>query len=324
VGSATLYAVWTENAKYTVSYDGNGATGGAAPAPGVFYTGNAATAPGQGSLTRTGYTFTGWATSSNGPVVYTPGATFNMTGNITLYAVWLKDAEAPLATNPPANPPNNPPANPPATPPGNTTTTTTNTTNNTTTGGDTYYSYTNPVNNYAAPAPAAQATPIPDYEESFTRDDESGASGLEDDQAISIDNAETPLAPFGGMAWALVNLILALIGVALAIIMIIYAARRKRREREDDAYQDAYVDDESETQYHKRRKAWLVTAIVMGVAGIVLFLLTEDTSRTMVLLDGWTIVNAVILVVEAIGMTLAVRRGKESDDESSPMKANAM
>ncbi|MBV9492601.1 MAG: IPTL-CTERM sorting domain-containing protein [Acidobacteria bacterium] len=87
----TLYALWTINS-YTVTYDGNGNTGGTAPVdPGNPHNYNSAvTVLGPGSLTRTGYTFTGWNTAANGSgTAFAPGDMFNMpAANVALYAQW--------------------------------------------------------------------------------------------------------------------------------------------------------------------------------------------------------------------------------------------
>jgi uncharacterized repeat protein (TIGR02543 family) len=89
--NTTLYAQWTINA-YTVTYNGNGNTGGSAPVdPGSPYNYNSTvTALGAGSLSRTGYNFAGWNTAANGSGTgYAVGATFNMpAANTTLYAQW--------------------------------------------------------------------------------------------------------------------------------------------------------------------------------------------------------------------------------------------
>lgn len=73
---------------HTVTYDGNGATGGSAPtqapvAEGVKF--NAAT----NTFTRDGYTFEGWSTAVDTTVEYAAGAEITMgTENVILYAVW--------------------------------------------------------------------------------------------------------------------------------------------------------------------------------------------------------------------------------------------
>ncbi|MFB9273906.1 InlB B-repeat-containing protein [Cohnella cellulosilytica] len=89
--NVTLYAKWTLIPTYKVAYNGNGATGGAAPTDGASYAAGATvTALGGGTLTRTGYTFDGWNTAANGTGAnYAPGSAFAMgAANVTLYAKW--------------------------------------------------------------------------------------------------------------------------------------------------------------------------------------------------------------------------------------------
>ncbi len=88
----TLYAIWTNNATYRISYSGNGNTNGSTPASQTVATGNSTTVQSNsGSLLRTGYTFLGWYSNSNGTggTAYTPGVTsITPAGNLTLYANW--------------------------------------------------------------------------------------------------------------------------------------------------------------------------------------------------------------------------------------------
>lgn len=81
-----------DSLSFTVTYDGNGSTGGAAPVDNNPY------APGDtvpvqnntGSLVRFGYTFAGWNTQANGNgTPYAGGDSFTMpSANATLYAQW--------------------------------------------------------------------------------------------------------------------------------------------------------------------------------------------------------------------------------------------
>jgi uncharacterized repeat protein (TIGR02543 family) len=79
-------------ATYTVTYNGNGNTGGSAPVDGSspYNSGATVTVLGQGTLARTGFTFSGWNTAANGSgVPYAANATFSMgSGNVTLFAQW--------------------------------------------------------------------------------------------------------------------------------------------------------------------------------------------------------------------------------------------
>ena len=76
---------------YNITYDGNGSTGGTAPANQTGVTGkNFAVSGNTGTLVRAGYTFAGWNTAANGTgTSYSAGSNILMpNGGTTLYAVW--------------------------------------------------------------------------------------------------------------------------------------------------------------------------------------------------------------------------------------------
>jgi len=83
-------------ARYTVTFNTNGATGNA-PAAVTVNSGTNITLPDKGDIVKKGYkspdsiyyTFGGWNTNSSGTGTnYSVGTTYNVTGNITLYARW--------------------------------------------------------------------------------------------------------------------------------------------------------------------------------------------------------------------------------------------
>jgi uncharacterized repeat protein (TIGR02543 family) len=88
----TLYAVWTANPTYTVTYDGNGEEAGTAPVDSTHYEqGQKATVLGNsGNLARAGHTFAGWNTKTDGTgTPYTAGQSLTLgNSDVTLYAVW--------------------------------------------------------------------------------------------------------------------------------------------------------------------------------------------------------------------------------------------
>ncbi|OEH84502.1 hypothetical protein BHU72_09865 [Desulfuribacillus stibiiarsenatis] len=77
---------------YTVTYNGNGNTGGSVPIDSELYEQGAPVTvqSNNGSLAKTGYTFAGWNTAADGSGTnYVAGATFPIgTANVTLYAKW--------------------------------------------------------------------------------------------------------------------------------------------------------------------------------------------------------------------------------------------
>ncbi len=90
------YAQWKQNT-YTVAFDANTTdTVTGTMTPQGFAYGDPAVALSKNQFVRTGYTFTGWATTPTGAVTYTDGQSVkDLTnvdnGTITLYAVWQKN-----------------------------------------------------------------------------------------------------------------------------------------------------------------------------------------------------------------------------------------
>lgn len=84
-----LTAQWIASS-YTVTYNGNGSTGGTVPPNATLTTGvtfNAST--NSGTLVKTGYTFTGWNTQANGlGTDYAAGGDVTTTANLILFAKW--------------------------------------------------------------------------------------------------------------------------------------------------------------------------------------------------------------------------------------------
>ena len=95
---------------YTVTYYGNGNTGGTAPAAASFNANSTVTVAGPGTLAKTDHMFQGWATSASAttPNYVYNGSTFNpsgftITGNTDLYAVWKDICGSPVIWTPEAN-----------------------------------------------------------------------------------------------------------------------------------------------------------------------------------------------------------------------------
>lgn len=85
----TIYAntSWTVPAldKHTITFNANGGSGGPGSQTGYY---SKSITLSSTKPTRAYYTFKGWATSASGSVAYSPGDSYTITGNKTLYAVW--------------------------------------------------------------------------------------------------------------------------------------------------------------------------------------------------------------------------------------------
>jgi uncharacterized repeat protein (TIGR02543 family) len=96
VGSSdiTLYAKWTSNTSgnlYNIYYNGNGNTSGSVPVDNTYYTfgTNAIVKSNSGNLSKNGYAFQSWNTSSIGfGQSFSPGSSIAVSNNIVLYAIY--------------------------------------------------------------------------------------------------------------------------------------------------------------------------------------------------------------------------------------------
>ncbi len=89
--NVVLYAKWTQNPTYTVTYDGNGSTGGDVPTDSNHYEENDnVTVLGVGTLVKAGYEFNSWNTESDGSgTSYNESDTFIIgAADVTLFAIW--------------------------------------------------------------------------------------------------------------------------------------------------------------------------------------------------------------------------------------------
>ena len=99
---------------------------------------------------------------------------------------------------------------------------------------------------------------------------------------LTLGNQEVPMFSKAGLpVWAPLNLILAAVGLVLAVSAALSAIKSGRRG----------VDTP------KRR---LIPVLALGVAGIVVFILTQDMRYLSVFFNGWTVVFALFFVAEIL------------------------
>ena len=105
----------------------------------------------------------------------------------------------------------------------------------------------------------------------------------------TIANNNAPLATTEG-SWALINLIATLLVFLIAIILLVMAFVNKRKEDE-------------ELQIKNKMIGRIISIIVAIITGFI-FLITEDMSLPMVLVDKWTLLMIILLIVQLIIMIL--------------------
>jgi uncharacterized repeat protein (TIGR02543 family) len=120
--------------------------------------------------------------------------------------------------------------------------------------------------------------------------------------------------------WAFANLMLGVAGLLLAIIVVIWVLLQTKQQQKKEAEQLGNINQNAaqhrnnqnyESKQKQHRLIWLITAVALGIAGILIFLLTEDMSRPMGAVDTWTIVNTIIFIVELIAITFIFKHTKK-------------
>jgi len=157
---------------------------------------------------------------------------------------------------------------------------------------------------------------------------------------LSPSPSPTVLPPGGGVdgvpVWAFVNLVLSVVGVVLAVVLSLFVLlQRSQKQKKQHAQEQIKAnqkqnrtnqnqktantpDDHTEEQKKKkqRRLFWFLLSVIMGIVGIVVFFLTEDMSRPMVLVDNWTIVNVIVFIVELIAIAFTFKHKKNNTDNT--------
>ena len=156
------------------------------------------------------------------------------------------------------------------------------------------------------PAATATPTPAPTAKPTETKQPEPEPEVIEPD--------DPPLAPLPTGAWALVNLILMLLTVLASLLLLLgYLGKKKHTAR--DEYGNERID------YTRNKKGfWRVASLIPAVAAVIAFVLTENMKLPMIMVDRWTLLMAVIAVLQLIVAVMS-KKQKESQDEED--EANA-
>ena len=117
--------------------------------------------------------------------------------------------------------------------------------------------------------------------------------------------------------WALANLILSMAGFILVVVVLVFMLVQQRQQKNSKS-QNTTTQSSKQQKQQKHRKLWLIIALALSIAGILVFLFTEDMSRKMTMIDNWTIVNAIIFIAEIIALILIFKHKKDTDNNKDP------
>ncbi len=170
----------------------------------------------------------------------------------------------------------------------------------------------------AAPAATVKATPAAAQTAPAAQEEEAPTATVSIDNAATpaaapatIVDSEAPLASFS--AWALLNLIMTIVTGLISAVLLAGWFGKKNEDEEADNEEDS-----------TRRKGFVrVSSLIPAIGSIIAFILTENMNNPMVFTDRWTILMAVILVIQAAVAILAKKEDKEDEDNEAAEAINA-
>ena len=188
------------------------------------------------------------------------------------------------------------------------------------------------------PATVATPTPTPTATPSATPSDNGGKGDGNNDGEIgeTINDNETPLAngediadnatPLAGLgtgAWALINLILTIVTTLLSILLLIgYIGKKKKALEDEDGNVVLDENGKEVMEYEKNKKGlWRLISIIPALIAIIVFIFTEDMTLPMIFVDKWTILHAVIALVQVVVMVLCKKKKDENDEDENAANA---
>ena len=101
--------------------------------------------------------------------------------------------------------------------------------------------------------------------------------------------------------WALLNLIIALLTLALGIILLFV-----RQKKKEDDNEGAYKEDKKDIRNFK------ILSLFIGILAIIVFLFTEDITLEMQLIDKWTIIMLLLFIDQLFAALIIHKEAKGS------------
>lgn len=225
---------------------------------------------------RDGYTFVEWNENADGSgkaYKLDEIVTIGKVKEVVLYAQWKKNPTPEVTPTPTPNPTNPPVVNPTPTPE--------------------IEVITPPVVNPVNPGNPGNQQQLEEVVEEETPEVAPTATPTATPEVIEDD--ATPEVV--GRSWALINLIASLIGMLLAIVLL-FAKHDKEEEDEDDS---------EKTNEFERKRIYKVLGALLAIISIIVFLLTENITLPMKLVDKYTL----LMIVFALGNGLCFFLGRK-------------
>ncbi|MCL2295695.1 MAG: hypothetical protein FWC29_01255, partial [Methanomassiliicoccaceae archaeon] len=120
----------------------------------------------------------------------------------------------------------------------------------------------------------------------------------------------------GNGEWAVLNLICAVLAVFTGIIAVIGGKDRRRKEGDDDAKKNSEID-EGDRKRSKSAFLLRITAVILGIASVIIFFLTEDWTLPVTAMDEWTLLMFILFLAAVITALVSFRFDESPEDDEA-------
>ncbi len=139
---------------------------------------------------------------------------------------------------------------------------------------------------------------------------------------LNIDADAVPLAGIlgNGRSWALVNLIVTIIGLIFTVIL----ALSKREDDIEPTEEELNQNPEMENKLVHRKRIYRVLGIIVTVIALIVFFLTENILLPMVIVDSYTILMIFFMIVNIVIYFIGRRWHKVKNEEQEIQSSDEM
>ena len=167
------------------------------------------------------------------------------------------------------------------------------------------------------PAPTPRTPSVPQVITPVETVEKEETPKAEEPKTEKIEEEYTPKAS-PQYYWALINLICAIVTVLFGLLLLISKRHKDEDDKEDDEtkQQTTTNEDEEKEQEKKRGLFTRVLAVLIAIASVVFFLVTEDMSLDWTWTDQWTIWMVVLGIVQIVVFFIGRKwKSVDNDDE---------
>ncbi len=115
-----------------------------------------------------------------------------------------------------------------------------------------------------------------------------------------------------GAHWSLFDLLMTIVTL---ILMLVYILRRKYRDDEKQDERNYEQNSEEDNKKTKQQLAIKIFATILFIATLILLIITQDFTLPMGIFDNFSLLFALLAVIQVLAGVLSHKANKEEDDE---------